>query len=94
MRVGVRQQGELRGELLPQARILQQEAGRGGAVCVMAAREAVDLLIKVGEYKQGADPLADKEMERHEKINEFLTQKMGVASSMEETLQQLQALVQ
>ena len=41
---------------------------------LMARYEDIELLLKVGEYKRGADPLSDEALDRHDQIERFLRQ--------------------
>jgi ATP synthase in type III secretion protein N len=53
----------------------------------------IELLIQVGEYKQGADPLNDEAVRKIEAIRAFLKQKPGENAPMSETLKKLEVLV-
>jgi type III secretion protein N (ATPase) len=59
---------------------------------LLARHDEVELLLRVGEYKQGSDPLADEAIGRIELIREFLRQPMHEVAPMAATLQRLQAL--
>jgi ATP synthase in type III secretion protein N len=52
----------------------------------------IELLIQVGEYKQGADPLNDEAVRKIEAIKAFLKQKPGEVAPFDETLKRLEAL--
>lgn len=52
-----------------------------------------ELLIRIGEYKPGSDRQADFAIKYIDKVNRFLKQKVEEKSTLEETLQQLQALL-
>ena len=45
------------------------------ARALMSKYEDIELLVKVGEYKQGADPLADEAIRKIESIRAFLKQR-------------------
>ncbi|QGU21248.1 EscN/YscN/HrcN family type III secretion system ATPase (plasmid) [Mesorhizobium huakuii 7653R] len=45
-----------------------------------------EFLIKVGEYKQGADPLTDRAVDSIDELREFLRQSAGESSTFEETV--------
>ena len=49
----------------------------------------VELLIQVGEFEQGADPLADAAVAANAAINEFLTQSQDQLIAYHDTLEQL-----
>lgn len=59
----------------------------------LATYNDVELLIKVGEYKKGSDPLADVAVAKNRAINEFLKQKTNEFDSFQSTLDKLKALV-
>lgn len=56
---------------------------------LMAAWKEIELLVRVGEYQQGQDPLADEAMERKEAISEFLCQSVAEKNDFNETLELL-----
>lgn len=61
---------------------------------MMAKYKDIELLIKVGEYQQGSDPLADQAVARHDAINAFLRQRTDDFTPYESCLNQLAELVQ
>jgi type III secretion protein N (ATPase) len=61
---------------------------------LMAKYAEVELLVKIGEYKDGSDPLADEAIEKHEAIREFLRQPVDERCTMDDTLRELAALAQ
>lgn len=60
---------------------------------LLAKYDEMELLVKVGEYKSGADPLADEAIEKIESIRQFLRQQTTERCSMEATLQRLEQIV-
>lgn len=56
---------------------------------LMAAWKEIELLVRVGEYQQGQDPLANEAMERKEAISEFLCQSVTEKNDFNETLELL-----
>jgi len=56
---------------------------------LMAAWKEIELLVRVGEYQQGQDPLADEAIERKEAISEFLCQSVTEKNDFNETLELL-----
>lgn len=60
---------------------------------LLAKYREVELLIKVGEYKQGSDSLADEAIAKVDRINAVLKQDLRESSSLEETLQRMQRAV-
>lgn len=60
---------------------------------LMAKYHEVELLVKIGEYKRGADATADQAIDRIERIRSFLRQSTDESMSFEETLQQMKAAI-
>ncbi|MBK5941096.1 type III secretion system ATPase SctN [Halochromatium roseum] len=60
---------------------------------LMAKYEEVELLVKIGEYKKGSDPLADEALSRIDAIRAFLRQRGDERPSFEETVATLRRLV-
>lgn len=60
---------------------------------LMAKYYEVELLVKIGEYKRGSDPLADQAIDRIEKLRTFLRQRTDERISFEDTLSQMKAVV-
>ena len=60
---------------------------------LMAKYNEIELLVKIGEYKRGADPKADQAIDRIEKLRAFLRQRTDERISFEETLSQMSASV-
>ena len=56
------------------------------------AYKSVELLIRVGEYKPGGDPLADEGVAKIDAINAFLRQDSGTVTAYSETVSRLAAL--
>lgn len=54
----------------------------------------IELLVRVGEYQPGSDPLADEALNKIAAINEFLCQAQNERSLFGDTVTRLQALVQ
>ncbi|MGI9228486.1 MAG: type III secretion system ATPase SctN [Gammaproteobacteria bacterium] len=65
----------------------QQKADRMRQL--MAKYKEVELLVKIGEYKQGADADADTAIATIKSINSFLKQGLYEVSPFEETIQQM-----
>jgi type III secretion protein N (ATPase) len=59
----------------------------------MAKYNEIELLVKIGEYKRGADPKADQAIDRIEKLRTFLRQRTDERISFEETLSQMSASI-
>ena len=60
---------------------------------LMASYADVELLLRVGEYQKGSDPLADEAIAKIDAINGFLRQKMHQHESIEETRRQMHDIV-
>lgn len=60
---------------------------------LLSKHEEIELLIKIGEYKQGSDPVADEAVAKIKQLNGFLKQGLTERSSFEEALAQLKSLV-
>lgn len=58
----------------------------------MAAYKAAELLIKVGEYKQGSDPVTDASISKIGAINSFLRQQVRDIEDFDSTLMKMQGL--
>lgn len=59
---------------------------------LLAKYQEVELLVRIGEYKKGADRVTDEALEKNERINQFLKQSLGEKAPYEQTVQQLEAL--
>ena len=59
---------------------------------VLANYKKNELLVRIGEYKPGSDKNADYALKYIDKVNLFLKQRVDEKCTLEETLQQLQAL--
>ena len=60
---------------------------------LLAKYKEVELLLKIGEYKAGADAEADAAIARIDAINDFLKQGLREVSTLEETLEQMYSVV-
>lgn len=49
-------------------------SGAGHVRKLLARYDEVELLLQMGEYQQGADPLSDEAIAQHETIESFLGQ--------------------
>ena len=56
---------------------------------LLARYASVELLLQVGEYKDGSDPLADEAISKIDRINAFLRQGADDSSTWSETLDEL-----
>ncbi len=64
-----------------------------GKIRELLARYAeVELLLRVGEYQRGSDPIADEAIAKIKRIDGFLRQANGTCASFEETRQQMREL--
>jgi len=60
---------------------------------LLAKYNEVELLIKIGEYKEGADALADEAVAKIDAINAFLTQGIHEIFTVDEILAKMQEIV-
>ncbi|ALD96380.1 FliI/YscN family ATPase [Pseudomonas syringae] len=60
---------------------------------LIARRQEIELLIQVGEYAAGSDPLADEAIARHADIEAFLRQPATEHDSLELTLMQMRKVL-
>ena len=60
---------------------------------LMGKYEEIELLVRIGEYKKGADRAADEAIAKIDRINAFLKQAMHEKSEFSQTLDMLSAIV-
>jgi ATP synthase in type III secretion protein N len=60
---------------------------------LLARHAEVELLVRVGEYQHGADPIADEAVAKIDRINGFLRQAPNQHQAFEETRRQMRELV-
>ncbi|MEI2384484.1 type III secretion system ATPase SctN [Breoghania sp. JC706] len=60
---------------------------------LLATYADVELLVKIGEYKQGSDPAADQAIARYGAINDFLRQRTDEFDTFDDTLAKLKAVL-
>ena len=60
---------------------------------LLAKYKEIELLIKIGEYKQGSDPSADEAKRKIDAINGTLTQGLYETSSLDEAVQRIRQVV-
>ena len=61
---------------------------------LLAKYQEVELLVKIGEYKKGGDPLTDEALAKIEAMNGFLKQGLHDKRSFEDTVKELIRIVQ
>ena len=71
----------------------EHQAAVGKMRELMAKYEDIELLVKVGEYKQGADAVADEALAKIAAIRRFLQQGTDELSDFEETLANLRQVI-
>lgn len=69
------------------------QAANGQLRKLMAKYDEMELLIQMGEYKPGNDPLADEAVRKRDAIREFLNQATSDLRPYAQTVGELQALV-
>ncbi len=67
------------------------EAGRMREL--LGRYQEVELLIRVGEYKTGSDPLADEAVAKIDRINAFLRQNVGESAQFQDTQRRISEIV-
>jgi type III secretion protein N (ATPase) len=60
---------------------------------LMAKYQEIELLVKVGEYQEGSDPVADEAIDKIDAINRFLKQDINEQVSFDDMLDDLTMLV-
>ena len=60
---------------------------------IMAKYQEIELLVQLGEYKEGSDPEADYALHKIGEINAFLKQGLGETTSFDETISKLISIV-
>ena len=68
------------------------KAAAGRVRELMAKYQDIELLLKVGEYKRGTDPVADMAIDRHDAIRDFLRQGTEDHAEFDESVAQLRSL--
>ncbi|NVJ92101.1 MAG: FliI/YscN family ATPase, partial [Methylocystaceae bacterium] len=71
----------------------EHQAKAGRVRELLAKYEEVELLVRIGEYQNGADLVADEALEKYEPIVTFLKQRTDEHADFDETIAQLQNLV-
>ena len=71
----------------------EQRAAAARVRELLARYADVELLVRVGEYKSGSDPLADEAIAKIDQINGFLRQRPSAQQTIEETRRQLREIV-
>lgn len=59
---------------------------------LLSRYQDIETLLRIGEYKQGSDPLADEAIEKNEALHAFLCQSVTMTEPFEDTLVAMQAL--
>lgn len=73
------------GQIAPESH--QKSAGKMRKL--MASWKEIELLVRVGEYQQGNDPVADEALLKKSAIQDFLCQSVSEKSAYESTIRQL-----
>ncbi|MCA8999424.1 MAG: EscN/YscN/HrcN family type III secretion system ATPase, partial [Planctomycetaceae bacterium] len=72
----------------------QHLAAAGQLRQLLAKYQEVEMLIKLGEYKPGSDPVTDEAVRKIELINSFLRQETHEQSTWDETVWALTQLME
>jgi type III secretion protein N (ATPase) len=59
---------------------------------ILSKYQEVELLVRIGEYKQGSDPAADEAISKIDSVNRLLRQGLHEESSFEQTLEAMARL--
>jgi type III secretion protein N (ATPase) len=60
---------------------------------ILAKYSEVELLVRIGEYKRGSDPVTDEAIDRVDGCNNFLKQGQKECNTFDETVQMLKKVV-
>lgn len=71
----------------------EHKAAAGRLRELLAKFEEIELLVKVGEYKQGSDAVADEAIQKIDNIRTFLKQRTDEFSDYDDTIRQLRQVV-
>ena len=71
----------------------EHKAAAGRLRELLAKFEEIELLVKVGEYKQGSDATADEALQKIDNIRNFLKQRTDELTHYDETIQLLRQVV-
>ncbi|MGY0215963.1 type III secretion system ATPase SctN [Endozoicomonadaceae bacterium StTr2] len=71
----------------------EHKAAAGKLRELLAKYEEIELLVKVGEYKAGADAVADEALQKIDAIKAYLQQRTDELSPFETNVEQLQQLI-
>ncbi len=78
--------------VMPAVSSPEHKKAAGRLRSLLAKYQEVELLIQIGEYKEGTDALADEAIEKLERINAFLCQGLDERSNLEQAVEQLMEL--
>ena len=70
---------------MPQIASPEHCAGAGRVRRLMAKYAEVEMLLQIGEYKSGSDPLADEAIAMNEDIEGFVRQRTDELADLNET---------
>jgi type III secretion protein N (ATPase) len=59
---------------------------------MLAKYDEVEILLRIGEFQKGSDPLADLAVDRRDAIDQFLRQPGATHASFEHAVETLHAL--
>lgn len=71
----------------------EHQAAAGRFRELLSKYQEAELLLKIGEYKTGNDPVTDEAIKKVPLMNEFLRQGLNEHSTFEETVQRLKKLI-
>lgn len=71
--------------VMPQIASPEHCAGAGRLRSLMAKYDEIEMLLQIGEYKSGSDPVADEAIELHDELEGFVRQRTDEAADLDET---------
>jgi type III secretion protein N (ATPase) len=83
-----------RSRLMDAVTSTEQRADAARIRTLLARHAEVELLVRVGEYRQGSDGVADEAIAKIDRINAFLRQPTSERVALQETRQRMRELVQ
>jgi ATP synthase in type III secretion protein N len=71
--------------VMPQIASPEHCSGAGRLRRLMAKYDEIEMLLQIGEYKPGSDPLADEAIDLHDEIEDFVRQRTDELADLDET---------
>ncbi|WP_118182923.1 type III secretion system ATPase SctN [Paraburkholderia phosphatilytica] len=80
--------------VMPQIASREHCSGAGRVRRLMAKYDEIEMLLQIGEYKPGSDPLADEAIDLHDEIEEFVRQRTDDLADIDETRDTLRSFAE